>query len=530
MGSDEQPRRRPGQRIGLELRAHRRGRLATVASPFLFADRPDDIARVRESLDRAGYTVDEVRHVIGDQGLAFLKGGELAPVLRRTQGGSALKTLIRLFLCGVEVDLAAATRALAPLPPEVWATAGLVALGSSGVTGLLTLLPYEVTGRRWIVAYDSSRRRHQHAADYVLWVGDSSRTLASMTVRPQVERCLDLGTGSGVQGLHASHHADVVLATDRNPRAVAFAAFTMALNGIANVTTRQGDLFEPVEGERFGLIVSNPPFVISPEARFDWRDGGLPVDGICQRIVERAPAHLADNGWCQILANWVHPAHGGWKELLAGWFAGSGCDVWVIQREVEDAERYAARWIRYEEPDPSRTGEAFNAWMDFYRRSDVTAVGFGLITMRRSSRASTWLRIDELTQDLAVPCGAAIRASFDRFAWLAERSGDERRLLEERLTVADDVRLHERRVVSDGRWVVEETQLRQERGLRHLASIDPQGVGLVAGCDGRHTLGEVLAQSADSLGADVADVASRALSTVRRLIEQGFLLPEAGVQ
>jgi hypothetical protein len=80
--------------------------------------------------------------------------------------------------------------------------------------------------------------------------------------------------------------------------------------------------------------------------------------------------------------------------------------------------------------------------------------------------------------------------------------------------------------VSDGRWVVAETQLRQEQGLRHLASIDPQGVGLVAGCDGHHTLGELLVQSADSLGADVADVASRALSTARRLIEQGFLLTE----
>ncbi|MGH3829329.1 MAG: methyltransferase [Pseudonocardiaceae bacterium] len=500
-----------------------------MTSPsFLLADRPDDIARVRESLDRAGYTVDEVRRVIGDQGLTFLRLGELAPILRRTQGGSTLETLIRLFLCGVEVDRTDAIPALAPLSPEVWAAAGLVVLSPSEVTGLLTLLPYEAAGCRWIVAYDSIGRRQQHAADYVLGVGDASRTLASMTVRPHVERCLDLGTGSGVQSLWVSQHADVVLATDRNPRAVAFAAFTAALNGIANVMTRQGDLFEPAEGKRFGLIVSNPPFVISPETLFDWRDGGLPVDGICRRIVERAPAHLEDNGWCQLVANWAHPARGDWKERLASWFEGSGCDVWVIQREVQDAERYAARWIRLEEPDPSRAGEAFTAWMDFYRRSDVAAVGFGLITMRRSSRLTTWLRIDELTHDLAVPCGAAIRGGFDRFTWLAERSGDERALLEERLRLAGDVRLHEKRVMSDGRWVVEEAELRQEQGLRHLGPIDPRDVGLLAGCDGHHALGELLARLADSRGVDVADVASRALCTVRRLIEQGFLLPETG--
>ncbi|MDQ6947482.1 MAG: hypothetical protein M3256_14725, partial [Actinomycetota bacterium] len=88
-----------------------------MTSPFLFADRPDHIARVRESLDRAGYTVEEVRRVIGEHGFTFLSRGELAPVLRRTEGGSSIETLIRLFLCGVEVDPRHATRALAPLPP-----------------------------------------------------------------------------------------------------------------------------------------------------------------------------------------------------------------------------------------------------------------------------------------------------------------------------------------------------------------------------------------------------------------------------
>jgi methylase of polypeptide subunit release factors len=497
-----------------------------MTSPFLMADRPDDIARVRDSLDQAGYTVEEVRRAIGENGFTFLGRGEMAPVLRRTQGGSPIETLIRLFLCGVEVDLASARRALAPLPPERWAAAGLVALGPSGVTGLIKLRPYEVIDRRWIVAYDSDSGRRQHATDYVIGVGAASLTMASMTVRPHVGRCLDLGTGGGIQALHASEHADAVVATDRNPRAVAFAAFTMALNNIANVTTRQGDLFEPVAGERFGLIVSNPPFVISPEDRFDYRDSGLPVDGICRRIVEQAPLHLEEGGWCQLLANWAHLGQGDWRARLAGWFEGTGCDAWVIQRDVEDVERYASTWIRHEEPNPAQTGEAFNAWMDFYQRSDITAVGVGLITMRRSTSRSNWLRIDELTQDLAVPCGDAIRAAFDRLAWLAATSDDDGPLLDARLRVADDVGLHERRVVSDGRWAVAEAELRLATGLRHLGSIDPQGAGVVAGCDGRNRLGELLQRLADSIGADVADVVPQALPIVRRLVEQGFLLPE----
>jgi methylase of polypeptide subunit release factors len=499
-----------------------------MSSSFLFANCPDDIARLREALDHASYTVEDVRRVMGEGGFAFLTRGELAPVLRRTQGGSPIETLIRLFLCGAEVDHDAATRALTPLTLDTCAAAGLIAVAPSGVTGLIKLRPYEVTGRRWLVAYDSTEARDAHAPDFVIGVGAASMTLASMTVRPPIERCLDLGTGGGVQALHASEHAASVVATDRNPRAVAFATFTIALNGITNVSTRQGDLFAPVAGERFDLIVSNPPYVISPESRLDYRDSPLPVDGICQRIVEQAPAHLEDNGWCQLLANWAHLGHGDWKERLAAWFAGSGCDAWVIQREVQDVERYASTWIRHDEPDPTKTGDTFNAWMDFYEQADVAAVGSGLITMRRTSRPTPQVRIDELTQEIAVPCGEAIRAAFERSVWLAERA-DDQRLLAARLRVAGDVRLREQRVVTDGRWTLHDGELALDEGLRYLGSIDPQGAGLIAGCDGRRPLRDLLQRMADSIGMDLDAIAPQALAIVRRLIEQGFLLPEGEV-
>ena len=497
---------------------------------FLFADRPGDIVRVRESLDRAGYTHANAHRILGDsvldlQGFVFLAAGDLPPQIHRTGGGSPLETLIRLFLLGVDVDLSHATRALAPLGPEVWAEAGLVAIRSSTVTGLVQLLPYEADGHDWIVAYDSSVRRRHQAADFVIGVGLASRTLAGMTVRPHVERCLDLGTGNGVQAVHAHRHAGVVVATDSNARAVAFAAFTAALNGIANVTAREGSLFDPVQGERFGLIVSNPPFIISPEASFAWRDGGLPLDGLCRRIVAEAPAHLERDGWCQLLANWVHPEDGDWKRRLTGWFEGTGCDVWVIQRQVQSAEQYAARWIGYEGLDATAAAEAFDAWMEHYRKAEVAAVGYGLITMRRSSGAAPWLRIDELTQDFELPCGDAIQAGFARFTWLADVGHDDRRLLAARLRAADDVRLEERRVLCAGSWESGTAVLRSAHGLRQARPADSEAAAVVAGCDGSRVLGEVLDEVARSAGADPTSVAARAVPIVRNLIEQGFLVP-----
>ena len=82
----------------------------------------------------------------------------------------------------------------------------------------------------------------------------TARVLDSLTPRPRVDRALDVGTGSGIHALLAAQHARQVIATDVNPRALAYTELNAALNGLRNIETRQGSLFEPVEGETFDLI------------------------------------------------------------------------------------------------------------------------------------------------------------------------------------------------------------------------------------------------------------------------------------
>ena len=118
-----------------------------------------------------------------------------------------------------------------------------------------------------------------------------SVTLAKLAVRRRVQKALDLGTGCGIQALLAAKHAERVVATDVNPRALAFARFNARLNGIDNIEFRLGNVFEPVEGERFGLLVANPPYVISPDASYAYRDSDEPADELCRRIVADAPAY-----------------------------------------------------------------------------------------------------------------------------------------------------------------------------------------------------------------------------------------------
>jgi hypothetical protein len=101
--------------------------------------------------------------------------------------------------------------------------------------------------------------------------------------------------------------ADIV-ATDTNERALSLAAATARFNGMS-WDLRHGSLFEPVAGERFDLIVSNPPLVVGAGARdYLYRDSGVAGDTLCQNLIEQVGDHLEPGGTAQIMANWIGAA------------------------------------------------------------------------------------------------------------------------------------------------------------------------------------------------------------------------------
>ena len=104
---------------------------------------------------------------------------------------------------------------------------------------------------------------------------------------------------------------------------------------------------EPVADERFDLVATNPPFVISPATgeRLVYRDSGLPRDQVVEDIVRGLPDRLNPGGWGQVLANWIIARDQPWDERLAGWLA-DDCDALVVQREVLDPAAYVELWLR----------------------------------------------------------------------------------------------------------------------------------------------------------------------------------------
>jgi release factor glutamine methyltransferase len=89
-------------------------------------------------------------------------------------------------------------------------------------------------------------------------------------------RVLDVGTGSGAIAivLAKQHKAAQITALDVSPSALAVAAGNAQRHGVAErVTFVEGDLFGPVAGQTFDLIVSNPPYVA--HAEFPSLDAGV---------------------------------------------------------------------------------------------------------------------------------------------------------------------------------------------------------------------------------------------------------------
>ena len=168
----------------------------------------------------------------------------------------------------------------------------------------------------------------------VMYIGLDSRGLVHSAPRTPCRRVLDLCTGSGVQALIASRYASEAVGVDLNPRAIRFARFNAQLNGIENVRFCLGDLYAPVEGERFDAILANPPFVPSPHDELGFRDGGPTGERVLQRIAGGAAAHLQEDGRLGIVTDLVDVDS--YRTRLEDWWKGEAAHMLVLHTAGRD--------------------------------------------------------------------------------------------------------------------------------------------------------------------------------------------------
>ncbi|WP_369272550.1 methyltransferase [Streptomyces sp. R11] len=502
------------------------------------SDRHDVAARLREALLGASFTADGLLELLGAPAYAALARSETVPALRATRGDTPLEALVRLFLLQQPVPHA---RVAGVLPVDACLESGWLVrvggnpAGSGGpgddVAATVDVRPYGgPAGEDWFIVSDlgcavgGAGGIGSKDEGVVLGVGGASTTLAGITVRTPVSAALDLGTGSGIQALHAAQHATRVTATDLNPRALHITALTLALSGAPAAELREGSLFEPLRnGETYDLIVSNPPFVISPGARLTYRDGGMGGDDLCRSIVQGAGERLSEGGFAQFLANWQHVEGEDWQDRLRSWVP-RGCDAWIVQREVQDVTQYAELWLRDagdHRGDAAEYQARYDAWLDEFEARKVKAVGFGWITLRKTSDAVPAITVEEWPHPVEQPLGETVRAHFDRLDYL--RANDDAALLEDHFRLVAEI--VQEQIGMPGAEDPEHVVLRQHRGMRRATQVDTVGAGFAGVCDGSLSAGRILDAIAQLMGEDPVLLRDRTPAQIRLLVEQGFLEP-----
>ena len=474
--------------------------------------------RVREALRTADFSVERIGAVLGTTELSSRRTD--VAVHARRLGDDPFSVLARLFLLGFPVAAAAVGAVVATVDLEALRVA---ALEADIVRPQVRLVPHG----DYLIASDFHPEEGETPFDFVPGIQAPSVTLAKLAVRRPIARALDLGTGCGIQALLAAKHSERVVATDVNPRALAFAAFNVRLNGLDNVDVRLGGGFEPVAEDRFDLIVSNPPYVISPDSDYAYRDSGLAGDALCRALVAAAPDHLADGGFAHLLVSWSAAAGDESAEPLRSWVEGSGCDAWLLHYRTEDPLTHAAGWLRPgAETDPAGFAPALDRWVGALERLGVEAVGYGAVVLRRRAGGSGWVAMERLPLDRLEPSGEHTLRVFAGRDLLATTTtlAD---LLEERLALVEQHRLSQILRARDGGFTVEAQTLELTDGLGLQIGVDRHTASLLPHLDGERPLREALAAAATTfeLGALERDrFATAALPVVARLLELGLLV------
>lgn len=499
------------------------------------------IEALRQDLLHSGFSSQAVESLLTPELSALVRRGVIHPAsqqlaaLPADQQTKPHVLLTRLFVLGETLSEEQLVSALPSLGLRSLAL-GLVSKHEGaeheGLRAALSVTPMvsPISGDLWWILsdLDDHLRMGPASPEHVMGVGGATRSLIDAFPTTPVDRALEIGTGCGVVSLVLSEFASEVHATDISERALLLARANAALNLRTNIQFSVGDLFAPVVGQSFDLIVSNPPFVIAPdgssEKQYTYRSSPTPGDGLLRRFVQEVPAHLAPDGTCVCLANWEF----GWGgtdgvDLLADRL-GPEHDVfaWFIERARQTPVEYASLWLRdggLRESDPE-FGIQLHRWVTDFQARRVSQIIFGYLKIVRSEQPTS-LRYEAVHGQLGIE---------ERFgdAWqTATRHGmavskfSNEQVLSQAFTRHSSV--EEIRTLIPGTEDLTSIAYVRRTGIERYTSVDTVEAALLGASDGDLTIGQIATALGDLLSLDMAEHLPEILKLVRENVWKGFL-------
>ena len=261
--------------------------------------------------------------------------------------------LIRLFLLGEPLG----TRALESLIParalEAMKDLGLLIEDPADHARVCASVALYPVGRLFIVS-DRWTPPEGNAPDLLVdfvfpaITANTSQFMATLP-RDPCESFLELCSGTGVAALEAARRGSQAWAVDITERSTQMAEFNRLLNGLNNLATIQGDLYECLGDLTFDRIVAHPPYMPVLNRTQVFYDGGADGEQVTRRIVMGLPRYLRPGGCFYCLAQGSDREGAPFEHRVRAWLGEeqSEFDVMVIVRQPQNpgdaAMQYAVK-------------------------------------------------------------------------------------------------------------------------------------------------------------------------------------------
>jgi methylase of polypeptide subunit release factors len=410
--------------------------------------------------------------------------------IEQTGDRSNISIAVRMFFLRVPVAPALAKTALGEGVFDILLSEGVLTLQDGAVVSQCAVIP--IGDIYTLRDFEPNETGLPLRPDHVLGVGKATSILSMLTVRRPVARALDIGCGQGFHAMIAAgSHAGHVTGTDINTRALWMARLSAKINYLANITFVEGSLFDAVKGqEPFDLIVSNPPFIISPPHDLVCLGGSAVGDGLVAELISGVPGHLAPGGYACVMCNWYHNGEE-WSKRPRSWIPpGSSCDAWLIETRRETAQEYIEGWMKEAEFASRGDGTlTANAWSEYLRSLEATHISLGCMILRKRAGGeilgvqtpANWFRADSLDIETCTSeAGEQIEQIFANQTLLANLS-EESTLVDLPLSLAATARLTQTLGTTDGEpgWKPLTATLRHAEGFEMTLDLDPHAAALL---------------------------------------------------
>jgi SAM-dependent methyltransferase len=360
---------------------------------------------------------------------------------------------------------------------------------------------------------------------FVMGFSESSKTVSRAVARTAYGKVLDLGCGGGVQSFWLSPHAREIVGLDNNPRALQFARFGAALNGFHNLTFLESDMFSAVQGETFDLIVSNPPYVVSPTRKHEFMDGGFRGDGFCRHLIREIPHYLAENAHAHCLVDVAVPSGTLPEQRLDAWLQGLPCDAISFALTGHRPLHYALKWLSHSGFNTRHDHEAgLTDWLAYLESENIHSVDCLLVSLRRRAAADHWRHHEPPPDDKRGFYGDQIRRLFPTLDILYDPDAST---LDHPWTLAPEAAITRRFTLSPNGLHESLITASLQEGLIYSLEPDPLFASLLAQCQGQASLKDLAQSAASAAGLDWHTFLRRYLKRIRQSIAAGILvLPE----